>query len=380
MTGIVIEGLVKRYDGGAPAVDGIDLTVANGELVVLLGPSGCGKTTTLRCIAGFEEATEGRILMDGAVVSSGKVSLPPEKRAIGMVFQSYAVWPHMSVFENVAYGVRLKRGITRADADRRATQALETVGLGALQQRGANELSGGQQQRVALARAIALEPRALLFDEPLSNLDAKLRQRMRLEIRALQRRLGIKSVYVTHDQEEAMVVADRIVLMKDGRIEQMGTPQEIYDRPATVFCAEFIGSANVIRGVVESHAPEGSRIALAQGVVIAAPAIDAPVDTPIDVVIRPEHFTTAGGQNGTRGSMTHLRGTVTESVFVGAYAEVTVDIGTVTVRAHVIPARAIDIGSTLELALNVDRIVLLRANGDPAVGGTQRNINEMEQA
>ena len=379
MTGIAIEHLVKSYDGSVPAIDGIDLKVDDGELVVLLGPSGCGKTTTLRCIAGFEEVTSGRILMDDAVVSSASFFLPPEKRAIGMVFQSYAVWPHMSVFENVAYGVRLKRGITRADADRRASGALETVGLGALQQRGANELSGGQQQRVALARAIALEPRALLFDEPLSNLDAKLRQRMRLEIRALQRRLGIKSVYVTHDQEEAMVVADRIVLMKDGRIEQVGAPQDIYNRPNSVFCAEFIGSANVIRGAIEGHTAEGSRIALAPGVIIPAPTINAPVSTLVDVVIRPEHFVVASAQGASDGNATGLRGIVTESVFVGAFTEITVDVGPVKVRAHVIPARAIDIGSAIELELNVDRMVLLRAGSNPGVGITQHKVNKLEQ-
>jgi ABC-type Fe3+/spermidine/putrescine transport system ATPase subunit len=203
---------------------------------------------------------------------------------------------------------------------------------------------------------------------------------MRLEIRTLQRRLGIKSVYVTHDQEEAMVVADRIVLMKDGRIEQIGTPQEIYDRPNSVFAAEFIGSANVIRGAVEGHGPEGSRIALAPGIVIDAPAIDAPVSTPVDVVIRPEHFGVAGIDSAARRTLAHLRGAVTESVFVGAYTEVTVDVGPVKVRAHVIPARAIDIGSTIELAFNVDRIVLLRPSGGPAVGSTQYKVNEMEQA
>ena len=380
MTGIAIEQLVKSYDGIVPAIDGIDLEVGDGELVVLLGPSGCGKTTTLRCIAGFEDVTGGRILMDGSVVSDANFSLPPEKRAIGMVFQSYAVWPHMSVFENVAYGVRLKKGITRTDADRRASQALETVGLGELQKRGANELSGGQQQRVALARAIALEPRALLFDEPLSNLDAKLRQRMRLEIRALQRRLGIKSVYVTHDQEEAMVVADRIVLMKDGRIEQIGAPQEIYDRPNSVFCAEFIGSANVIRGAVESHTGKGTRIFLAPGLIIPAPAIDVPVSTKVDVIIRPEHFSVNDIQNQAREDATHLHGTVTESVFVGAFTEITVDVGSVKVRAHVIPARSVKVGSAIELTLNVDRMVILRANSNPTLEISRQMGNKLGQS
>jgi len=245
---IEVRDLVVRY-GGVVAVRGITFTVGAGEHLTLLGPSGCGKTTTLRAIAGLEKPASGEIRIGGAPVfsSSPSVNVPAERRGLSMVFQSYAIWPHMSVFDNVAYGLRVRKR-PEADVTAKVREALDLVQLGELGARSASKLSGGQQQRVALARAFVFSPSVLLFDEPLSNLDAKLRAEMRVELKELQRRLDITSVYVTHDLEEALAISDRIVVMRDGVIEQVGTPAEIYDRPRNTFVADFVGSANLIRG------------------------------------------------------------------------------------------------------------------------------------
>ncbi|MFN3276828.1 MAG: ABC transporter ATP-binding protein [Paracoccus hibiscisoli] len=243
-TAIEFRGVVKRY-GDAVAVAGIDLTIAKGELVTFLGPSGCGKTTSLRLIAGLELPSEGQVLIAGRDVSRD----PASARNVGMVFQSYALFPHMSVLDNVAYGPVI-RGTKRAAARARAAEILDQVGLSGLHQRLPSELSGGQQQRVAVARAIVQQPDVILFDEPLSNVDAKLRRKVREEIRSLQRRFGLTAVYVTHDQEEALAVSDRIVVMQQGRIAQIGTPADLYERPASPFIADFIGDANLIAGHV----------------------------------------------------------------------------------------------------------------------------------
>lgn len=229
------------------AVDHISLTINQGEFLTLLGPSGCGKTTTLRLIAGFEAPTTGQIILDEQDITSQ----PPNKRDMAMVFQSYALFPHMSVFDNIAYGLRIRR-LSRNQIQTQATDTLKMVGLAGLADRRPNQLSGGQQQRVALARSLVMEPRVLLFDEPLSNLDAKLRIQMRSEIHSLQRRLGITSVYVTHDQVEAMALSDRIVVMNNGQIEQIGTPEQVYRRPVSRFVADFIGRANFIDTEIES--------------------------------------------------------------------------------------------------------------------------------
>ena len=245
---IDVRDLVVRY-GQVVAVRGVTFQVAAGEHVTLLGPSGCGKTTTLRAIAGLEQPASGEIRIDGTPVfsSSPRIQVPPERRGLSMVFQSYAIWPHMTVFDNVAYGLRVRKMAEPAIAER-VRWALDLVQLGSLGARSASKLSGGQQQRVALARAFVFQPAVLLFDEPLSNLDAKLRAEMRLEIKELQRRLGITSVYVTHDLEEALAISDRIIVMRDGVIEQIGTPSQIYDLPRNTFVADFVGSANLIRG------------------------------------------------------------------------------------------------------------------------------------
>jgi len=254
--GIFVKGLVKRY-GGKTVVDHIDFEIADGELVSLLGPSGCGKTTTLRCIAGLETPDGGRIEIDGEVVfdsASGRV-VEPYHRNIGMVFQSYAIWPHMTVFENVAFPLRV-RGAKAADITSRVSRALQRVGLGAFHDRSSQQLSGGQQQRVAVARAIVHEPAVLLFDEPLSNLDARLRDETRAEIRQLQHDLKVSTIYVTHDQTEALSLSDRILVMHDGLIRQLGTPEAIYARPNDVFVAEVVGTANFFNVIVttDGHA------------------------------------------------------------------------------------------------------------------------------
>ena len=252
MTGtarLSLEQVSCRY-GNTLAVDRLDLRIAPGEFISLLGPSGCGKTTTLRMIAGFIQPTAGQIRMDGQVISSPEVALPPERRGMSMIFQSYAIWPNMTVAENVAFGLKL-RNIGRADRETRVQRMLDVVRLGTLAARYPAELSGGQQQRVALARAMVIEPRVLLLDEPLSNLDASLREEMRFEIRRLHDQFRFTTVYVTHDQGEAMVTSDRIAVMNGGRIEQIDAPYELYCQPRTRFVASFIGRTNLLQAVCD---------------------------------------------------------------------------------------------------------------------------------
>jgi iron(III) transport system ATP-binding protein len=243
---VELRDLTKRY-GDVAVVDDISLTIAHGHLVCLLGPSGCGKTTTLRLIAGFVEPSEGEIRVGDKLVSSPTHSLPPEKRNMSMIFQSYALWPHMTVSENIVYGLKLRK-MDRETIGKKLDAILATTRLAPLAQRYPGELSGGQQQRVALARALIVEPETLLLDEPLSNLDANLREEMRFEVRRLHDAYRYTTVYVTHDQSEAMTTADLIAVMNAGRIEQAGSPEEIYDQPRSEFVARFIGSSNVIKG------------------------------------------------------------------------------------------------------------------------------------
>src|SRR5262245_2579052 len=261
--------VVKRF-GSVNAVDQVNFSVESGEIFTLLGPSGCGKTTTLRLVAGLEEPDAGEILINGRTVAAPEqgLFLPPEKRQLGMVFQSYAIWPHLTVFENVAFPLRVRHEpaeVLRA----RVQKALDSVGLAGLAERGATQLSGGQQQRVALARALVYEPAVLLLDEPLSNLDAKLREQMRFELRALQRKLTLTILYVTHDQTEAMTLSDRIAVVNRGRFEQVGSPEEVYEKPATTFAGEFLGRTVALEGALRKSGgapsielPGGGRIVL----------------------------------------------------------------------------------------------------------------------
>ncbi len=246
MAAVELRGLTKRY-GASAVVDGVTLAIPHGQLVCLLGPSGCGKTTTLRLVAGFLDPSEGEIAVGGRVVSAPGRALEPQQRNMSMIFQSYALWPHMTVFENVAYGLRLRR-LPDAAVRQKVLAMLQTARLDGLVERYPGDLSGGQQQRVALARALVVEPETLLLDEPLSNLDANLREEMRFEIRRLHDRYRYTTIYVTHDQAEAMTTADQIVVMNAGRIEQAGPPEEIYYRPRSEFVARFIGGTNVLRG------------------------------------------------------------------------------------------------------------------------------------
>ena len=288
---LVLEDITKVFPqrdgkGEVVAVDHVSLTIHEGELVTLLGPSGCGKTTTLRMISGFELPTGGRVLLDGQDISFR----PPNKRDMAMVFQSYALFPHMNVFNNVAYGLRAHH-VSRSAIRGRVQNVLEMMELGKLAERRPHELSGGQQQRVALARSLVIEPRVLLFDEPLSNLDAKLRVQMRSEIHNLQRRLNITSVYVTHDQVEAMALSDQVVIMNEGRIEQIGPPEEIYRRPASRFVADFIGRANFVEAKVEVVQDRAVTVTML-GQTVTLPAEFGPkTGQTVLAVIRPEALT-----------------------------------------------------------------------------------------
>ena len=311
---ITITGLSKIFagpDGGTmAAVKEVSLEIGAGRLVTLLGPSGCGKTTLLRMIAGFEEPTSGDILFGGRRMND----VPPNRRDTAMVFQSYAIFPHLDVFENVAFGLRLRR-LAASEIEGRVERVLEQTGLTGYARRSPNQLSGGQQQRVALARSIVMEPRVLLFDEPLSNLDAKLREQMRVEIRELQQRVGITSIYVTHDQVEAMSISDEIVVMKAGAVEQRGTPHAIYARPVNRFVADFIGKANFVDATVRDASSvevAGARIAVA-----AMPA--RPVGSAVTLVVRPEavHLSRDFGA---------LVGTIRRVVFLGNLAEYLVSV------------------------------------------------------
>ena len=250
---VELRALTKRYDE-ALAVDSIDATIHAGEFFSLLGPSGCGKTTTLRMIAGFVRPTEGEILLDGSDVAQ----VPPHKRNVHTVFQNYALFPHLNVFDNVSFGLKRKK-VARRDIRQRVDEAISLVELAGYEQRKPSQLSGGQQQRVALARALVLRPAVLLLDEPLGALDAKIRKQLRIELKALQEEVGITFVFVTHDQEEALSMSDRVAVMSKGKIEQIGTPAEVYEDPATVFVADFLGISNLMDASVPAPAPAAAR-------------------------------------------------------------------------------------------------------------------------
>ncbi len=305
---IRLEGIGKRY-GGVTAVKPLDLVVAGGTLVTLLGPSGCGKTTLLRLIAGLETASEGRILIGGRDVTR----LSAGERNVSMVFQSYALFPHMTVLENVSYGL-ISSGLRKREAAERAETVLATVGLGGLGTRLPSELSGGQQQRVAVARALVLEPDVLLFDEPLSNLDTRLRRTMREEIRALQQRLGLTVVYVTHDQSEALAVSDRIVVMRGGEVAQSGAPRELYAEPASVFVATFMGEANHLRGTIAAVAGGIADVALGP-LRLRLPARGFGPGA-VDLVVRPEAI---------RFAASGLPATVRRAIYMGSHTEYMLD-------------------------------------------------------
>ena len=320
---------VRKSFGAVEAVAGVSLRIAQGEFVAILGPSGCGKTTTLNLLAGFIAPSAGEILLDSAPVSG----VPPHKRNIGVVFQSYALFPHLTVFDNVAFGLRMRK-VGKADIARRVRRALDIVQLGQLEERSTRQLSGGQQQRVALARALVIEPSLLLLDEPLSNLDANLREQMRFEIREIQRRVGITTVFVTHDQGEAMAAADRLVIMNKGIIVQAGTVREIYSAPTDPFVASFIGQANVIPGRAVGVNGSQVQIELPGGdLVLAARPPGFPGEGSVVVILRPEDLAISTDRVPGRNT---LSGTVKRVSFLGSTVNVGVQIAdqVISVVAH----------------------------------------------
>ncbi len=338
-----LAGLRRQY-GHVVALDGLDLTIEPGELVVLLGPSGCGKTTTLRLLAGLEDADAGHITVGGRDITR----VPASKRDMGMVFQAYSLFPHMTVRDNVAFGLRLRRQ-SKAQRHQRAIEMLELVGLSEQAGRYAHQLSGGQQQRVALARALAIEPQVLLLDEPLSALDAKVRAQLRDQIRRIQLEVGITTLFVTHDQEEALAIADRVGVMKDGRIDQLGPPTAIYSRPATPFVAEFVGLTNRLAGEVrDGHVTVRG---------CALPLVDpATPDGPAVALVRPEAVTLASPAQD-EGP---LAGTVIATTFLGATSRVTVDLGDTTILAQLptSDASGLPAGSRVALAIRPDPVLV----------------------
>ena len=307
-----LESIGKKF-GSFVAVDDVSLEVPEGEFLTLLGPSGCGKTTTLRMIAGFESATSGRILLGGRDITR----LAPQRRGIGMVFQNYALFPHLNVFENVAFGLRAA-GVKRGALPGRVSAALDLVGLADLAKRRVQDLSGGQQQRIAVARAIAPEPRLLLLDEPLSNLDAAMRERTRTEMRALLKRLGMTAIFVTHDQEEAFALSDRIAVMNAGRLQQVGGPEQLYQQPANLFVAGFMGRANLLHATVSGM--QGDRVVCETNTgahLIAVPVGSIRTGQKIRVLLRPETLRLMGrGSDALPGD---LGGVVADRRFAGAH-------------------------------------------------------------
>jgi len=328
-----LAGVVKRF-GGMVAVNGIDLQIVRGAFFSLLGPSGCGKTTTLRMLGGFEEPDEGTIELGGNDVTG----IPPHRRNVNTVFQSYALFPHLDVFENVAYGLRRRR-VGKPQIDEHVREMLRLVDLPGLERRRPGQLSGGQQQRVALARALVNHPQVLLLDEPLGALDLKLRKQMQLELKRIQREVGITFVYVTHDQEEAMTMSDRIAVMRSGNIEQVGPPEEVYEHPATEFVAGFLGASNLLRGTVNRRENDRVVVTLASGERVVAPAGLEP-STPggaIRVGVRPEKIRIAPGSAASEDGRNAISGVLREATYVGVshqYAVETRSGETVTVYAQ----------------------------------------------
>ena len=316
---IVVENVTKSFDE-VVAVNDVSLTIPGGEFFSMLGPSGCGKTTTLRLIAGFEEPSRGRILLQGADVTH----VPPAKRNVNMVFQAYGLFPHMTVAENIAFGLKIKK-LPSAEIRERVSQILRIVRLEGMDVRRPGQLSGGQQQRVALARALVNGPAALLLDEPLGALDLKLRKEMQLELKELQSRTGTTFVYVTHDQEEAMTMSDRIAVMNGGVVEQLATPRELYQRPASAFVAGFIGTSNLITLRADRHEDGLSIMDLGEGQRILAPDTGR-VEATVQITVRPEWIKLASGEVGSRAS--HVGGTVADVVYLGSMTQFIVDLAT----------------------------------------------------
>jgi iron(III) transport system ATP-binding protein len=349
---VELRGLTKRF-GALSVVDDVSLRIDHGQLVCLLGPSGCGKTTTLRLIAGFLEPTLGEIHVGERVVSSPAKTVPPENRKMSMIFQSYALWPHMTVAENIVYGLRLRK-LDRDTIAKKLAAILATTKLEPLAQRYPGELSGGQQQRVALARALIVEPQTLLLDEPLSNLDANLREEMRFEIRRLHDQYRYTTVYVTHDQSEAMTTADLIAVMNAGKIDQLGSPEDIYDRPQSEFVARFIGASNVIKGTArdENHVAFG-------GTSLQVVGTKLPAGATVPVAIRQHDIQLSTQAPG--NPQNALKARVTRQVFLGATRDYLVEVADGTaLRVVTAPDNIVTEGAEVWLTLPPERCRALR--------------------
>jgi len=360
MAFIEIQNLFKRFKN-VVAINHIQLEISQGEMLTLLGPSGCGKTTTLRCIAGLERPDEGDIVIDGKpMLSQGFVE--PSKRGIGMVFQNYAVWPHMKVYNNIVYGLKLQR-LSRQSIKEKAQKVLELVGLNGLEDRYPGQLSGGQQQRVALARALVGNPKVLLLDEPLSNLDAKLREELRFEIKSLVRRMGITSVYVTHDQAEAMVISDRVVVMEAGNVIQIGPPEEIYEKPANRFVADFIGTMNFMSGeIVEVPANTNEayvRTEFSEKLRCTRPdGKDVKTGDQVFASIRPEDVQIYDAPPQTGDNI--IKGTIVHRAYLGNFLYFFVSVNDTMIRVQVPHNVPQEEGQQLYLSLEPQKCMILR--------------------
>jgi iron(III) transport system ATP-binding protein len=350
-----VEELVVRY-GAVAAVDGVGFLVERGEHLTLLGPSGCGKTTTLRAIAGLETPSSGRIVIDGETVADPITGrhVPPERRGLAMVFQSYAIWPHMTVFENVAFAFKV-RGVGRTAARPAVERALSLVGLAEYAARPATRLSGGQQQRVALARALAYDAKVVLLDEPLSNLDAQLRIAMRAELAELRRRLGFTAIYVTHDQEEAFALSDRIVIMRAGRVEQLGSPVRIHEAPRTRFVASFLGMKNILPAEISPAGVGQVAARVAPDIVLQArdPWPNECTPTAAAIGFRPVDVELAADDGG------HL-GVITRSLYLGDVAHYTIRSGAIELTAHERPRAGLVEGTQIRWRVSPERCLVLR--------------------
>jgi iron(III) transport system ATP-binding protein len=346
--------------GEVIAVDNVNLSIESGELVTLLGPSGCGKTTTLRMVAGFESVTSGKLFLGDEMIES----VPPNKRDMAMMFQSYALFPHMTVYNNIRYGLKLKK-LPEAEITQRTNQIIELMQIKGMENRLPSQISGGQQQRVALARAVVIEPKVLLFDEPLSNLDAKLREYMRDELRALQKRLGITSLYVTHDQSEAMAISDKVVLMNAGRIVQVGTPLDLYNEPATLFVAEFIGKSNFLPCEIKEKNDNGiESVILGARITVPSPGKHFSFfKGEATAVIRPEFIRVSEKEDG------QFTGVVRKTVFFGNFVEYEIEIKNRIIKVESycpLEKKIYQVEDIVGIAVNLDGIRLLKNNDGEA--------------
>lgn len=355
MPSLRLVNLTKRF-GQTVAVRNLTLTVEDGEIVTLLGPSGCGKTTTLRCIAGFLIPDEGEIYLDETPITR----MPPEQRDIGFVFQNYALWPHMTVYQNLAFGLELRR-VPRSEIQRRVQEVLALVRLSGFEDRYPRQLSGGQQQRVALARALVIQPRILLLDEPLSNLDAQLREEMRFEIRELQKKLGITSVYVTHDQAEALALSDRIAILHNGQLMQFGTPEEVYKRPQNRFVAGFMGITSFIEGTVSEIDEQGyATVTTEDGLTVYVARNQLQVGQGVTLAVRPEHIQLVFGEpQGEADETNVLYGVVARAAYLGDLVDYRIRVGKWELRAHGNTRQILRTGERVALRLSPKEIAVI---------------------